>query len=592
MAETSRPSAGVRIEAVRVAGFRALRDVCVRLDPETTVIVGENNTGKSAFLEALDVAVGRRQAVPDDLYVDANGRQSHKFFVDILLVPEEGNRFTTHLTPLLVDAVRRDDTRQDSRDFIVIRTVGSVGSDRSTVDRRRCFIDGWSESDIPTNTEAAEILGAQVTDRHHALISFTLLQADRDLVAEMRRRTSRWGRLLAQRGLTHEIEGEVEDRLRRLGTFVLDNSPVLDRLRERLDEVQEAMPTVERVELEPLPSRIDDLTRATDVLITAPKGPRLPLRMQGLGSRSLAELMVYRAFAAELSGTDEPYSPHILACFEEPEAHLHPQAQLAVMSIIDQMPGQRIVTTHSPQVAGEADVRRVRLFRSSGAGITVSGASSRSEEELIKIRRLAERPYGQVLFSRLVILGDGATERGALPVFAREHWGIDPEGRGVCFVDPGGLGQAGPLIRLLDDLGIPWLVFADEDQGGREALKAIKKRLRRSTTCISDRVVKLPAGEDFERYLVGQGLESAIKRGIADLYGEDALAEFRKSAQQSALGDDDLLIEFLRLKKGTYGAAVAGAIVATKDEKGKPTIPGRIAELLKRADRILGVNQS
>lgn len=589
MPDIPRPSAGIRIEAVRVTGFRALRDVYFRLDPETTVLVGENNTGKSALLEALEVALGGRQAVPDDLYVDANGRQSDEFRVDILLVPEEGNRFTTHLTPLLVDAVRRDDTRQDSRDFMVIRTVGSLGTDRSTVDRRRCFIDGWPGSDIPADSEAAEILGAQATERHLSLISFTLLQADRDLVAEIRRRTSRWGRLLAQRDLTHEIEGEVENRLRKLGEFVLDNSPVLGRLRERLDEVQEAMPTVERVELEPLPSRIDDLTRATDVLVTAPKGPRLPLRMQGLGSRSLAELMVYRAFAAELSGTDEPYSPHILACFEEPEAHLHPQAQLAVMSIIDQMPGQRIVTTHSPQVAGEADVRRVRLFRSSDAGITVNRASSISEQELIKLRRLAERPYGQVLFSRLVIIGDGATERAALPVFARRYWGLDPEGRGVTFVDPLSLGQAPPLIGLLDDLGIPWLVFADGDQGGRDALKAIKKRLRRSTTCLSDRVVKLPDEEDFEKYLVGQGLQPAIKQGIADLYGEGALTEFRKSAQKDALGEDDLLIEFLRLKKGTYGAAVAGAIVATKDEQGKPMIPERIAELLRRADRILGL---
>ena len=476
---------------------------------------------------------------------------------------------------------------------MAIRTVGSLGADRSTVDRRRCFIAGWSGCDTGTGAEVVEIQGAPVTERHLALISFTLLQADRDLVAEMRRRTSRWGRLLAQRDLAHEIESEVEEQLRDLGDFVLDNSPVLGRLRDHLDEVQEAMPTVEHVELEPLPSRIDDLTRATDILVTAPNGPRLPLRMQGLGSRSLAELMVYRAFAAELSGTDEPYEPHVLACFEEPEAHLHPQAQLAVMSIIDEMRGQRIVTTHSPQIAAEADIRKVRLFRSSDDGSTVSESHSVSEEEVIKLRRLAERPHGQVLFSRLVIVGDGATERAALPVFAREHWGIDPEGMGVSFVDPLSLGQAAPLIGLLDDLGIPWLALVDGDQGGRDALKTIKNRLRRSMTSISDRVVRLPEGEDLEHYLVDQGFQRAIKRGIADLYGESALTDFSRSAEKGALDDDELLIEFLRSsnKKGTYGAAVAAAIVSTQNEMGKPVIPERIAELLKRADRILGVDR-
>ena len=436
MPETSRPSAGVCIDAVRVAGFRALRDVCVVLDPGTTVLVGENNTGKSAFLDALATAFGTRSAVPDDMYVDAEGHQRREFRIDLLLVPEQGRRFPAHIRPLLVDAIRQDEARQDSPEFVAIRTVGSLGGDRSTVDRRRCFIAGWSGCDIGTGTEVVEIQGTPVTERHLALISFTLLQADRDLVAEMRRRTSRWSRLLAQHDLAHEIEGEVEDQLRQLGEFVLDNSPVLGRLRDRLDEVQEAMPTVEHVELEPLPSRIDDLTRATDVVITAPNGPRLPLRMQGLGSRSLAELMVYRAFAAELSGTDEPYSPHLLVCFEEPEAYLHPQAQLAVMSIVNQMPGQRIVTTHSPQIAGEADIRQLRLFRSSDATTTVSRPSSLTREELVKLRRLAERPYGHVLFARLVIVGDGASERAALPIFARAHWGMDPEGKRGCVRRP------------------------------------------------------------------------------------------------------------------------------------------------------------
>lgn len=588
MSETSRPSVGIHVKAVSVAGFRALRDVCVELDPATTVLIGENNTGKSAFLEALDVVMGIRQAVPDDLHVTPEGTQRHEFLVDVLLVPAVGNRFSALVRPLLADAIRRGDTGQDSREYVAIRTVASLGEDRSAINRRRCFLDGWPGLDIPADGEPTEIQGSLVRNPLHTLISFTLLQADRDLVAEMRRRTSRWGRLLAQRDLAHEQEDEVEQRLGELAQLVLDHSPVLGRLRDRLAEVHETMPTVEQVELEPLPSRLDDLTRATDVLVTAPNGPRLPLRMQGLGSRSLAELMVYRAFAAELSGRDEPYEPHGLACFEEPEAHLHPQAQLALMTVIDQMTGQRIVTTHSPQIAAEAEIRTVRLFRSSDAGITVSQVSSVSEEELIKLRRLAERPHGQVLFSRLVIIGDGATERAALPVFARAHWGMDPEAKGVTFVDPLSLGQAPVLIGLLDDLGIPWLVLADGDRAARTALKRVASRLRRSSTYVMERVVALPDRQDFERYLVGQGLESAIRQGVADLYGEDALSEFGRRSQEGLLDGDELLIRFLSKNKGTYGAAVAEAILSVESPAGRPAIPEAIDELLRRADRILG----
>ncbi len=131
----------MRIDAVHVTGFRALKNVCVRLDRKTTVLVGENNTGKSAFLEALDVAIGTRQPVPDDLHVDAMGKKTRDFLVDLLLVPEDGKRFTSQLARLLGNAVRRDG--QDNSEYVVLRTEATLGEDRSTVNRRRCFVDGW-----------------------------------------------------------------------------------------------------------------------------------------------------------------------------------------------------------------------------------------------------------------------------------------------------------------------------------------------------------------------------------------------------------------------------------------------------------------
>ena len=583
MADNSRPSVKMRIGAVRVTGFRALRDVCVTLDPCLTVLVGENNTGKSAFLEAMATALGQRRPVLDDLYIDAQGNQHKEFHVDLLMVPTDADFFEEHLDLLFGNSIRRD----GNRSYVAIRTTGSVGADRSNIDRKRCFIEGWSSCEDTDDIEVIEISGEQVTERHLSTIFFALLEASRDLVAEMQRSSSRWGRLLAQRDLDPEISEEIEKQLQKIGKSILSQSPLLGHLVSRLDDVQQAMPTIGRVEIEPLPSRIDDLTRATDVIINTPDGPKLPLRMQGLGSRSLAEMMVYRAFADELSGIDEPYIPHLLACFEEPEAHLHPHAQHAVMNIITKIQGQCIITTHSPQIASEVDFRQIRLFRYSSSGIEIRSSDSLKEEDIIKALRMIQRSQAQdFFFARLVIFGDGLTEYTSLPIFARSYWKTDPAGKGITFVDPSSLGGAGQLIRIIEDLGIPWLALVDGDSGGLNALKGISNQIDRELTQNSKETVVIPNGMNYEEYLTSEeGLLEPIKQGIANMYGYRALSDFGK--KNPCLREKELIKDFLDDNKSTYGAAVAEAIIKTTDEQGEPIVPKLIAKLLERADRIL-----
>lgn len=575
--------ANIRLECVRVEGFRTLSEVCTVLEAGTTVLVGENNTGKSAFLAALATAFGSRRAVPDDLHVDATGTVTDRFSVDVSIVPRAGARFEPAVATLFGGAVRRDAA---GRDVVAMRTIGSLGADRISIETRRVFIEGWSSCD---DTPGGEIASQRLTERHLALVAFALLDADRDLVEQLRLRHSPWAQLLAQLDLPVAVIRDIEAALSGVGEKVVNESVVLKRLRDQLTELQKALATIATVRLEPVPVRIDELARAIDVVMAAPGSPELPLRQQGLGSRSLAELLVFRAFAATLTGLGEALRPQSVSCFEEPEAHLHPQAQVAITRLIDGMPGQRIITTHSPQLASEVNLTSVRLFRRSGRGVEVLRPSSLSDEDLVKVRRLVERPYGQVLFARLVIIPDGATERGALPVFARAYWnGTELEGKCVTMVDPESLANAHALVKLLEDLGIPWLLLADGDTAAKKALTRIGECVGRPLDATSPEVVMLPDGQSFESYLLHQGLGPQIEQAISDLYGPTALSDFRSHGGNSSLEEDALLLKFLKAKKGSYGQSVAEAIVATNDATGSPTIPAKLRELFERADQLLG----
>lgn len=314
--------------------------------------------------------------------------------------------------------------------------------------------------------------------------------------------------------------------------------------------------------------------------------------MQGLGSRGLAKFMVFRAFSSTLIGADTGIDPHRVSAFEEPEAHLHPQAQVALARVIEEIPGQRLISTHSPQLASVADLTSIRLLRRADTTISVRAPTGLSPEDLIKVRRLVERPYGEILFARLVIIGDGATERAGLPVFARAHWGgIEPEGKCVSIVDPGGLSQAAPLVKVLEDLGIPWLILADGDEAAATALTTIGNRLGAPLTAESDNVVVLPDGQPWEAYLLAEGLREPLEKGIEALWGDTALHDFRSAGGNDKLDPDKLVLRFLHGRKGSHGRATAEAIIAVPDADGRPTIPARIRALFERADELLRGHQ-
>ena len=61
----------ILIDTVRIANFRSLRNIEVSLTP-VTVLVGMNNSGKTSFLKALNLALGgdRRLVGQDDFFVE------------------------------------------------------------------------------------------------------------------------------------------------------------------------------------------------------------------------------------------------------------------------------------------------------------------------------------------------------------------------------------------------------------------------------------------------------------------------------------------------------------------------------------------
>ena len=587
---------------VRVQDFRGLSDMVTSLEP-LTVFVGENNSGKTSLLQALAVFFGATRATEDDLHVDATGKRATTFVIDVRFVPGAGLKFEPDVETRLVGHIQ---VPQDAAEphYFTIRVTGEVAKDGTGVELQRRFVTGWAE----TRAAASGLrLAPHRPGREHLeLVTFFMLDARRDLVEELRTRTSHWGRLLADVGLDPTEQADIEKALETVGNRIVASSPVLESVKTGLGGVKDALgASVSDVAIAPVPGRVDDLSRAVDVMIKRPQGAALPLRLQGQGSRSLAAVMVFESFVRKRVTLGGPVSPLVVAAFEEPEAHLHPQAHRAMLGLIAKLDGQKLVSTHSPHVVRVADIHAIRSISRDGKGGPQCKAVPRQSngiptfagEELANVTRFVQRNNGEILFARAVVVVEGDTEDFALPVFARHHWGKDPSLLAVSFAHTDGAGNGKHVVRILECLGVPWVLMADGDDAGKKGVEAIQKALGRPLAV--DELVQIPNNVGFDEYLIDAGYRAPIETAIAEHYGPNELAGCKArwhgqtvkgggTRDYQSLGwEDRLAKEFCKRNKGTLGEALASVILRDAQKHNLPHLPPMVLEVFNRVDKWL-----
>jgi putative ATP-dependent endonuclease of OLD family len=115
----------------------------------------------------------------------------------------------------------------------------------------------------------------------------------------------------------------------------------------------------------------DILSKAEIIVRNEPDWPWLPLQKQGQGVQSLTVIFLFQAFVEHLlSELYEAESTPVLA-LEEPETHLHPQAARTLWTHVRALPGQKIITTHSPYFVQHVPFRDLRLVRLTANGTEV-----------------------------------------------------------------------------------------------------------------------------------------------------------------------------------------------------------------------------
>ncbi len=582
----------ILIDQIRVNGFRGLIDFKMPLK-RTTVLTGINNAGKTSVLKAMQLALGSRSFIErDDYHIHENGCVSHEIIIDIRIVSTDtsDNRlkefsdswesvFKTHMVQYDINECA----------YVPFRTKIKYEriNERSKIEQ---FILSTWENTNPAK-DWKEITSKK-TSFSIEEIMFFYQDAQRDVVDDIKLKTSYLGKMMSQisNSYDHEDLKALEELMKKLNDTAIEKSKILSLIKLALNSISSTMNSGENIDITPFAKRIRDINN--NIAITyGGENNSLTMDFHGMGTRSWTSLLSLKAFLEhnENLSTDNGISFFPVIAIEEPEAHLHPNAQKKLYKQLNALPGQKIISTHSQYIAASAEIDEVNVMYKGTSAIYVNciNKSVLSQEDIRKLRQKVIRTKGEVFFSKALILFEGETEEQALPIFAQKHFRCDPSELGIDFVGVGGAGQYLPFIRFAESYNIPWYIFSDgEDAPVRDMTASVQKVRGNSFTSIESEknIFIIQDGEDFEKYIC-----KSYFNEIRDYYKSKVTGECDNEKKKLALDrtiskwTEDTILEKATKHKTQWAPILADAV--SNCDKGLPLL---VKELLDKVKIDLG----
>jgi len=362
----------MHISKVSINNFRCVAGLELALN-ETTVIIGENNAGKSTVLDAVKIALSRR-------WGRAGQTGFHEYDFRPAAAADGGGYSGIQITLDFNEDPASpwdEDTVQDLND--IIRAAAS----NSICMRVNCEFEQVTKSLEPEwqfiNLDGQPFSGkgarVQNLSNFFNYAPCFSMAALRDATTEFGSRSRFWGALLKSIEISPEKTAELEAGFEQLNAELLKADPKLEQIKKTLLGISAVIAdgAAGAVDVRAVPTNLWDIISRSELLIQGKStDPWLPVARHGQGVQSLAVIFLFRAFIENMLAIQTTGAATPILTLEEPEAHLHPQACRALYKVISELPGQKIVTTHSPYFVQNVPFGDLVILRRSPSGPMVS----------------------------------------------------------------------------------------------------------------------------------------------------------------------------------------------------------------------------
>ena len=580
----------MRIVRVHIENFRGISLADIHLNG-TSVLLGDNNIGKSTIFEAIELAIGadrlsRTQAIDEHDFHGGrylnDGDQPRKIVVEAVIAGlDEQHRikFRANLEfwrladrALLGAGDVVGAAQEGIEPAVRIRFEGAYDAENDEFVSKTWFA-------VPRQEDGTPISECRSGDKRE--FGFLHLRA---LRTGSRALSMERGSLLDVILKTYEVRTQMWegllDRLRNLDVVGAEDAEFGVILTAIRDAMREIVPG-EWADSPHL--RVSELTREDlrrvlkSFLATGVPGYAAPFQHQGSGTINALVLAMLGLIATRRNG-------RVIFAMEEPELSLPPHVQKRVVDKVRSLASQALFTSHSPYVIEQFPPEQMSVLTRDGAGVLQAANVILPDNLKLKIFRDGFRTrFCEALLARRVIVVEGKTELVAYSTVARRAAELDPatyqrlDALGWVPFDAAGQSAVASFASFFRSLGKTVATIFDQQQPvERTAIIASCDAAFEQPYAGFEHLLRAeiaPAMQAwFVRWFVAAGEWPQALRHLVPAAGaaDDAYGQAFHELFMHKKGDDYLTVFFEQCQVGHFPATMMATIAALKQMVAPP----------------------